>query len=89
MGQKTLTIYDVPEDVRRKGAAAAKASIVQALSQPVSREFREELMERLAWVAKVESLDVAGVVTPPPPLREPVHHEIEVVEQVTSDEGVA
>ncbi len=88
MGQKTLTIYDVPDDVRRKGAAAAKASIVQALSQPVSHEFREELMERLAWVAKVESLDVAGVVSPPP-LREPVHHEIEVVEQVTSDEGVA
>lgn len=87
MGQKTLTIYDVPEDIRRRGAAAAKASIVQALSQPLSQEYREELVERLAWVSRVETLNV-GEVVPPPLRREPVNHDITVEEVLTSDEGV-
>lgn len=84
MAQKTLTIYEVPAAVRQKGTAAARANIVQLLSQPISQEYRQELMEKLAWVGKVAALDVVEVVAPPASQREPVHHSVGLEEELVA-----
>jgi hypothetical protein len=89
MGQKTLTIYDVPDHVRQKGAATAKANTLQLLSNPhISPEYRAELLTRLSWASKWENLKVGEVLPPPPPGRTPVNHEISLVEQLEADESV-
>jgi hypothetical protein len=85
MGQKTLTIYEVPEDVRQKGANSARERITQALASPMSSEYRETLISQLKWVNRVSALDVADVVSPP---TEPTKHEVNLGEVLESREAV-
>lgn len=97
MGVKTLTLYQVPADVRAKGAAQARQQIHQLLSNPsLTAEQRKELLDRLRWANKWESLDIEEVLprlpalpeAPPEeaPPREPQHHAVEIVESLNIEE---
>lgn len=96
MARGTLTIYDVPGEVRAKGAAQARMQVHVLLSNPhLTSEQREDLLARLVWISKWESANV-GEVLPPPvePEVEPVtprlpqHHSVEVVEVLAVDDDM-
>lgn len=81
------TLYDVPPDQRAKGAAEARRSTLQMLSNPhLTNEQREELRERLRWASKFESCDIADVLEKPE-TRQPVNHDIEISEEMNVAES--
>lgn len=96
MPRGTLTLYDVPPEVRAKGAAQARQQLHTLLSNPhLSKEQRQDLLDRLNWASKWEALNISDVVPPPPPAppelppappREPQHHVVEVVESLSITE---
>lgn len=94
MARGTLTIYDVPGEVRAKGAAQARMQLHMLLSNPhLTPEQREDLLQRLAWVTKWETANVSEVLAPPveaepEPItpRIPQHHSIEIVEVMSVED---
>jgi hypothetical protein len=66
MSIKTLTLYDVPPEVRAQGATLARQQIRQALRSPfLTKQQREELQGQLQWVGKWEHLQVGDVLPKP------------------------
>jgi hypothetical protein len=97
MARGTLTIYDVPPEVRAKGAAQARQQLHMLLSNPhLTARQKKDLLERLAWISKWESANVEEIVPrpapppeapPPPPAREPQNHTVELTETLTVKEA--
>jgi hypothetical protein len=86
MARGKLTLYDVPSDQRAKGAAEARKSTLQMLSNPhLSSSQKEELRERLRWISKLESCDISETLGKPE-VREPVNHDVEVTEDLSVTE---
>jgi hypothetical protein len=98
MARGTLTIYDVPPEIRAKGAAQARQQLHMLLSNPhLTAEHKKDLLERLAWISKWESANVEEIVPrpeappaapPPPPAREPQNHIVELEETLTVTDNV-
>lgn len=96
MGIKTLTIYDVPKETRALGAAAARRQIQQQLNNSfLTLDQRKDLQAQLRWASKWESLRVAEALPSPVAggtpaiqgeLREPTHHSVELVEDLSIEE---
>lgn len=97
MARGVLTIYDVPPEIRAKGAAQARQQLHTLLSNPhLTATQRKDLLDRLAWVAKWESANVEEILprpTPAPALpeatespRTPQHHVVEISETLTVKE---
>lgn len=95
MARGTLTIYEVPPEIRAKGAAQARQQLHMLLSNPhLTEPQRKDLLDRLAWVAKWEAADVGEILPRPEPApappalppREPQHHVVEVSETLTIQE---
>lgn len=96
MARGRLTLYEVAPEVRAKGAAEARKSAIQMLSNPnLTQAQKAELRERLKWVSKIETCNIADVLAkpepapelPPEPGRQPVNHNIDVVESVSVKES--
>lgn len=97
MARGRVTLYEVAPEVRAKGAAEARRSAIQMLSNPnLTQEQKTELRERLKWVSKVETCNIADVLAKPEPPaaeapaasdRQPVNHNIDVVESVSVTES--
>lgn len=68
MARGTITVYDVPPEVRAKGAAQSRQQLHTLLSNPhLTATQRAELLDRLAWVAKWEEADVGEILPRPVP----------------------
>ncbi len=68
MARGTITVYDIPPEVRSKGAAQARQQLHTLLSNPhLTATQRAELLDRLAWVAKWEEADVGEILPRPVP----------------------
>lgn len=98
MARGTLTLYDVPAEVRAKGAAEARKTFLQMLTNPhLSMEQRADIQERLQWCGKWESLNIEDVIprpvqpsVPPPATSEPPqgnNHVVELSESLSIEEG--
>lgn len=102
MARGQITIYEVPANVRARGAKNARLHVQQILANPfLTNDQREELRERLVWIGKLERLDVAHAVPRPapkddkgkdkgkgPPSRQPVNHTVDLEEDLSIDEEV-
>jgi len=97
MAIRTLTLHEVPKEVRAVGAANARRQIQLLLRNPhLTPVQRMELQEQLKWAGKWESLDIGNLVpskskaNPNPSKneaqRKPQHHTVEVVESLSVDE---
>lgn len=88
-----LTIHDVPPEIRAIGAEKARSYLRGLLSNPFLTEAqRAEITNRLAWVSKLERLEVAEVVKSPEPqasveVRQPRNHEVTLMERVSLREA--
>jgi len=102
MARGVLTLYEVPAEVRAKGAAQARQQLHTLLSNPhLTEAQREDLRARLAWVTKWETANVGDLLPPPSsppedsfttepsqevPSPTPTHHQVEVLETLQVDE---
>lgn len=84
MARGNLTIYDVPAEVRAKGAAEARKSLHQMLSNPhITSEQRRDLHQRLQWCSKWETLNVSEIVEKTVPVQ---NHKVDLSESLTVKE---
>ena len=83
MPQGKFTIYDVPEHIRARNASEARKRLQGLLQNPhITLDQRKELMERVAWAAKWETLNIEDVLPKP----EPTHHSVDLVENLSLKE---
>lgn len=84
MGIRTLTLYDVPDSIRVKGAANARKQIQQLLANPqLTAEQRKELQAQLRWTGNWERLNIKEVL----PQKPSENHSVELVESLAVTEG--
>jgi hypothetical protein len=100
MARGLLTIHDVPQEVRTRGANRARNQLRELIANPhLTPEQRADLQARILYVSQWESGAVAlpqKREDPPPsitelaeaqvPPRNPQHHSIEVSESIQVDE---
>lgn len=100
MARGVLTLYDVPAEIRAKGAAEARKHLLQLQSNPhLTSQQRDDLRQRLLWCSKWEQLKVGEVLPPPPPVVEPepapapsepprqgTNHSVEVADSLSVSE---
>jgi hypothetical protein len=85
VARRTLTLHQVPSEIRAQGAAEARRNLYQMLSQPgLKEEQREEVRAQLKWASKWESLNIADIVAPP---AEPTSHVVELSEKVRLEDN--
>jgi hypothetical protein len=66
MSIKTLSLYDVPPEIRAQGAALARQQLRQFLRNPhLTKQQKAELREQLQWVGKWEHLQIEEVLPKP------------------------
>jgi len=90
MPRGTLTIYDVPDAVRAKGAAESRKRILQMLMNPyLSQSQRDELQQQLQMVSRWENLDLEDVIKRQPQVEAPkgTDHSVEISESLSVEEG--
>lgn len=95
MARGTITVYDIPPEVRAKGAAQSRQQLHTLLSNPhLTTTQRAELLDRLAWVAKWEEADVSEILPRPAPTVEQVpetqraaqHHSVFIDDSLSVEE---
>lgn len=91
MARGNLTIYDVAPETRAKGAAEARKSLHQMLSNPHLTQLQKaDLTERLKWISKWENLNVSEVLPKPTANveapRQPTDHAVSVSESLSVEE---
>jgi len=63
MGIRTITLYEVPKEIRAVGAASARRQLQLLLNNPqLTSEQRRELQDQLKWISRWERLDIENVV---------------------------
>jgi hypothetical protein len=90
---RTLSIHNVPKELRAEGAADTRKQLLQLLSNPhLSSTQRSDLQERLRWVGKREALSFESLETnikskPAIKVRVPQHHTVDLLEALSVDEA--